>query len=41
MGTDVSTHFKANNREFYQTLQSVASDLGLYYLSMLHKKTLG
>ena len=27
-----------NNREPDQTLQSVASDLGLYYLSMSHKK---
>ena len=26
------------NRELDQTLQSVASDLGLYYLSMSHKK---
>ena len=29
---------KQNSREPDQTLQSVASDLGLYYLSMSHKK---
>ena len=28
----------ANSREHDQTLQSVASDLGLYFFSMSHKK---